>query len=118
MTEKMQINNTKEEILEIVEKCNKCGLCKETDSLFKALREEAQSSRGRAILLTQPLGTLDKTLFNHPLDGSCKEKCPFDIDIDNAIRRARKILNLKGKELKENKETLKKIKDNKNPYED
>ena len=70
MTDKIAINNAKEEILEIVEQCNKCGLCKENDCVFMALREEAMSSRGRAILLTKPSGSFDKTLFDHPLDGT------------------------------------------------
>ncbi len=116
MTDKIEVNNAKEEILELVEQCNKCGLCKEYDCVFKSLREEAMSSRGRAILLTQPLGTLDNTLFNHPLDGTCKQSCPFNIDIDEAIRKARRILNVKGKEHKVNKEILNKIKNKQNPF--
>ena len=116
MTDKIEINNAKEEILGIVEQCNKCGLCKENDCVFKALREEAMSSRGRATLLVQPLGTIDKTLFNHVLDGTCKQSCPFNIDIDDAIRKARRILNAKGKENEVNKEILNRIKNKQNPF--
>jgi len=114
---KIEINNAREEILEILETCNKCGLCKEHDCVFKALREEAMSSRGRAILLTEALGTLDKTLFDHPLDGTCKQDCPFNIDIDDAIRKSRRILNAKGKEHPVNKKILKKILDGNNPHQ-
>ena len=38
--------NTREEIIEILEKCTKCGLCKELCPVFKALREEQYSPRG------------------------------------------------------------------------
>ena len=111
----IESNNAKEEISEIVEKCNRCGLCKELDPVFRVLREEALSPRGRAILFSKRI--CDKSVFDHPLPGICKGSCPFDIDIDKAIRRARKIMNLKNQQDKENKIMLEKIKNNKNPFE-
>lgn len=118
MTDKIEISNAREEILEIVEACNKCGLCKEHDCVFKVLREESGSSRGRAILLTELSGIMDKTLFDYPLDGTCKQSCPFNIDIDEAIRKSRRILNTRGNENPINKEILKKINNKQNPFQD
>jgi len=112
----IEANNAKEEILEIIEKCNTCGLCKELDPVFRVLREEALSPRGRAILFSRK--SYDKTIFDHPLPGICKESCPFNIDIDQAIRKARKILNSKNQQHPENKKMLERIKNNKNPFED
>lgn len=114
MSDDVGIQNAKEEIREMIEKCNKCGLCKELDPIFRIFREEALSSRGKAILFSK--NDFDRSLFDNPLCGQCKEKCPFDVDIDNAVRKARQILNLKGKEHEKNKEFLAKIKNNENPF--
>jgi Fe-S oxidoreductase len=113
---KVEIENTKEEILEIIEKCNFCGLCKQLDPVFRIIKEESQSPRGWVILFEKKV--FNKDVFDYPLSGVCKESCPFNIDIDNAIRKARKILNLKGQENPVNKEILKKIKNKENPYKD
>lgn len=112
--EKIEIENAKEEILEIVEKCNKCGLCKELDPIFRVFREEALSPRGRCILFSKKI--YDPEIFDDPLSGICKQTCPFEIDIDSAIRKARKILNIRGKENEMNKNFLKRIKDKQNPF--
>jgi Fe-S oxidoreductase len=111
---KIAINNAKEEIKEIVAPCNTCGLCKALDPHFRVERDEPLSPRGRAILFSQ--SKFDKSLFDLPLSGICKETCPLNIDIDQATRKARKILNLRGKSLKDNKEILKKIENNENPF--
>lgn len=108
------IQNAKEEIQEIVEKCNKCGLCKELDPVFKVLRDESQSSRGKAILFSKRI--FDDEIFDDPLSGMCKEKCPFDIDIDKAIRKARQVLNLKERENPINKKILQRIENKENPF--
>ena len=108
------IDVIREEIQEIVSKCNKCGLCKELDPVFKVLREESISARGKVILFSK--GIFDKNLFDYSLDGSCKQQCPFNIDLDRAVRKARQILNLKGRENPDNKKIFKKVKNRENPY--
>ena len=113
--DKVEIKNAQEEIQELVEKCNKCGLCKELDCVWHASKQEALSSRGKAILL-QNNKLSPEIFFSDSLSATCKESCPFDIDLDKAIRRARKILNLKGKPNPFYKEALKKIQNNENPY--
>jgi glycolate oxidase iron-sulfur subunit len=113
---KIQIKNAKEEIQDLVSKCNKCGLCKALDPIYAALKDESQSARGSAILLEK--AKITKQFFNTTLDGSCKHSCPFNIDLDNAIRKARKVLNLKGQSPEFNKKILKNIREERNPFDD
>lgn len=110
----IEITNAKEEISEIIELCNYCGLCKEIDPVFRVLREEALTARGRAILFSK--GIFDRSVFDFSLCGQCKIKCPFGIDIDEAVRRARKIVNLRNREHPENKKMLDKILNRQNPF--
>ena len=114
--EDIEVSNAKEEIQEIIDKCNSCGLCKELDPVFRVLKEESLSPRGLAALFSKNQYTKD--IFNYSLCGICKEKCPFNIDIDAAVRKARKILNLRNKEDKENKKLLEKTLNKENPFSD
>jgi len=106
--------NAKEEIMEITEKCIKCGLCKELCPVFKALREEQYSPRGHAILLSNKI--YDKILFDCTLCKACEEKCPLSLRLCTAIRKGRQVLNMRGKGNAKNAEMLKKFSDGKNPY--
>jgi len=107
-------DNAKEEITELLEKCNKCGLCKELCPVFKIIREEQFSPRGHAILLSNK--TIDKIVFDCTLCKACEEKCLFNLKICKAIKRARQILNLKEKDNQKSKEMLKKFEEKKNPF--
>jgi glycolate oxidase iron-sulfur subunit len=106
--------NIKEEIIEILEKCTRCGLCKELCPVFKVLREEQSSPRGHSILLSNKI--YEKILFDCTLCKACEEKCPFSLKICEAIKKARFILNSKGKENTRLKEMLKKLGEGTNPY--
>lgn len=106
--------NAKEEVIEIMEKCIKCGLCKELCPVFKVMLEEQYSARGHAILLSNKI--YDSIVFDCTLCRACEEKCPMNLKICTAIRKARQVLNLKDREDPKNKEILKKILDGKNPY--
>lgn len=106
--------NIREEIIEILEKCTRCGLCKELCPVFRALREEQSSPRGHAILLSNKI--FDKILYDCTLCKACEEKCPFNLEICKAIRTARQILEIKGKEHPEIKKMVKKIQNKENPY--
>ena len=110
----IEIDNAKEEIIEVLEKCTKCGLCKELCPVFKVIREEQYSPRGHAILLSNKV--LDKIAFDCTLCKACEERCPFNLKICTAIKRARQILNLKEKDNPENKKMLEKFLKKKNPY--
>lgn len=106
--------NAKEEVIEIVEKCIKCGLCKELCPVFNILREEQSSPRGHAILLSNKI--YDEMLFDCTLCKACEEKCPLNLKICTAIRKARKVMNLRDQEHPKNREMVKKIRERKNPY--
>jgi len=106
--------NAKEEIIEITEKCIKCGLCKELCPVFRVLREEQSSPRGHAILLSNKI--YDKIIFDCTLCKACEEKCPVNLKLCTAIRKARQVMNLKDKEHPKNKDLVKKIHEKKNPF--
>ena len=106
--------NAKEEMIEILEKCTKCGLCKELCPVFKVLREEQSSPRGHAILLSNKI--IDKIVFDCTLCRACEEKCPLNLRICTAIKKARQVLNIKDRENQEIKKLAQKIIDKKNPF--
>lgn len=110
----IELENAKEEIREIVDKCIKCGLCKSRCPVFKTLYEEANSPRGRATLLEE--GVYDKIVFQCNLCKACEDKCPLKLKIWEAVRKSREVLVLEGKELKENKEMIKNIRETGNPF--
>ena len=106
--------NAKEEIIEITEKCIKCGLCKELCPVLRVLREEQCSPRGHAILLSNNI--YDSILFDCALCRACEEKCPLNLKLCTAIKKARNVLNLKGKEHDANKKMLEKLNKKENPF--
>lgn len=107
-------DNAKEEVIEIMERCNKCGLCKELCPIFKVLRQEDCSPRGHAILLSNKI--FSELVWNCTLCKACEEKCPLNLKICTAIRKARQVLNLKGQEPYENKKVLERIMNKQNPF--
>jgi glycolate oxidase iron-sulfur subunit len=106
--------NSKEEVIEICEKCIRCGLCKELCPVFRVLKEEQYSPRGHAILLSNKI--YDKILFDCTLCKACEEKCPLNLKLCTAIRKARQALNLREKEHPENQKMVKKFEEGKNAY--
>ncbi len=112
--ENIEEKNASEEVIEIMEKCIKCGLCKELCPVFKVLREEESSPRGHAILLGNKI--FDKIVFDCTLCRACEEKCPLNLKVCTAIKKARQVLNLREKGLEQNKVYVKKIVDGENPW--
>jgi len=106
--------NAREEAIEIMEKCIKCGMCKELCPVLKVIKEEQYSPRGHAILISEDI--FDKIVFDCTLCKACEIKCPKNMEICEAIKKARQVLNLKNKENPEAKKLLKKVLDGKNPY--
>ena len=115
-TDKIEAKNLQEEITEILSPCIKCGMCKSLCPVFKILREEAVSPRGHAIVLSNK--TLDKIVFQCTLCKACEQKCPLNIKICDAIRKAREALVLQGKGLKSNEEMISNVKKTGNPFGD
>jgi fumarate reductase (CoM/CoB) subunit B len=112
--DKIQADNLLEEIQEILGPCVRCGMCKSLCPVFKILREEAVSPRGKAIILSEKI--LDKIVFECNLCKACEEKCPLNVKICDAIRKAREAMVLKGKELKQNKEMIENVRKTGNPF--
>lgn len=112
--DKIEAENLINEIQEILEPCVKCGMCKSLCPVFKILREEAYSPRGHAILLNEKI--IEKIVFECNLCKACEEKCPLNLKICDAIKKAREVLVLKGKELSQNKEMIENIRKTGNPF--
>jgi glycolate oxidase iron-sulfur subunit len=106
--------NIKEDIIEILDKCTKCGLCKELCPVFRALKTEENSPRGHAILLSNKV--FSDLVYKCTLCKACEEKCPFNLQICRAMKRARQILAIKDEDSKELKNILKKMEKNEKPY--
>lgn len=103
----IEIDNAKEEIREIVERCFKCGLCKNLCPVFKIMREEQYSPRGKAIILNNE--DYEKIVYSCSLCKACEKQCPLNLKLCDAFINARKILVSEGKDLLENKEIIKNL---------
>lgn len=109
----IQSNNLLEDISTELEKCIKCGMCKNLCPVFKSLREETVSPRGKAIILSEKM--LDEVIFKCNLCKACEEKCPLELKICDNIVKARESMVLKNKELKQNKKMIENIRKYSNP---
>ncbi len=96
--------NAKEEIKEIIEPCIKCGLCKANCPVFDVFKQEQYCPRGLVILFENDF--YGKLAYDFTLDKGCKHICPVNIDIDEAIIRARKILVEQKKDISKAKEII------------
>jgi Fe-S oxidoreductase len=110
----VESDNAKEEIKEIVEKCIRCGLCKSLCPVFRIIREEQSSPRGKAIILDND--GYEKVMYYCTLCKACEKKCPVNLKLCTAFVRARKVLVESGKELDENKEMIKNLEKTGNIY--
>ena len=100
-------NNAKQDVKEIVEKCINCGLCKARDSIFKVMREEQYSPRGKAIMLKN--NQYDDLIFDDNLSKQCEVSCPLKIKMHEAIIQARKVLVEEKKEPEEVKKAIRNL---------
>jgi fumarate reductase (CoM/CoB) subunit B len=112
--ENVERDNTETEIKEICEKCVKCGLCKSLCPVFGVMREETVSPRGKAMLLNEKV--YDKVVYSCSFCHACEKKCPLGIKLCDAFKKARKIMVLDGKETAGNKEMIKNIREEGNPF--
>ncbi len=110
---KIQVNNILEDISSELVKCIKCGMCKNLCPVFKILREENVSPRGKSIILSNNI--LDEVIFKCNLCKACEEKCPLNLKICDKIVKAREAMVIMNKELKQNKEMIENIRKFSNP---
>jgi len=103
----IEAENTKEEIREILEKCTRCGLCREICPVLRVMRTENYSPRGKIIVLNE--NNFEKIIYECNLCKACEEKCPFNLKLCDAFIKARKILVLNNKEIPENKEMMRNL---------
>jgi Fe-S oxidoreductase len=103
----IESENAKEEIKEIIEKCIKCGRCKLLCPVFKVIREEHYSPRGRAIMLEA--NSFEKIIYDCTLCKACEKKCPLNLKLCDAFIKARQVLVDQKKEVVENKEMIKNL---------
>lgn len=112
----IEAENAKEEVKEIVDRCVRCGMCKANCPVFKIMKEEVVSPRGKAILLQDDI--YDKIIYECTLCKSCELKCPSGIELCEAFKKARKALASSGKDTKANKEMIKNVRKSGNPFGD
>lgn len=110
----VESDNAKQEVKEIIDKCIKCGMCKSLCPVFRIVREEEISPRGKAILLDSEV--YDKIMYECSLCKACEEKCPLGLKLCTAFLKARVVLAESGKETRENKEMIKNIRGVGNPF--
>ncbi|MBU0957839.1 MAG: (Fe-S)-binding protein [Nanoarchaeota archaeon] len=96
--------NAKEEIEEILSKCIYCGLCNSNCGVFRILKEEKVSPRGQILILQDEI--IDKIIYACNLCLACEEKCPVNVKVCDAIKKARFAMVESGKVSKGNKEIL------------
>jgi len=111
----MQINNLVEEIQSTLNPCIKCGMCKSLCPLFKSILKEEVSPRGHCILLNE--NKLNELVFKCTMCKACEEKCPLNLKICDAMKKAREVLVLREKGLKTNKKMVEQIRKTGNPFD-
>ena len=98
---KAEIHNLKEEIKENIERAIRLGISNEGCAVFRILRKEQFSPRGKAIMLDNNF--YEKIVYKCNL---CKG-CEFnDSKLCDAFQKARQVLVLQGKELSVNKKMI------------
>ena len=110
----IEVDNAKEEIREIVEKCTKCGLCKNLCPVFRIMREEQYSPRGKAILLNNE--DYEKIVYSCSLCKACEKQCPLNLELCKAFINCRKILVNEKKDIPANKDIIKNLSKVENRY--
>jgi fumarate reductase (CoM/CoB) subunit B len=114
--DKVMADNLIEEARGDFDLCVKCGMCKALCPIFKVLREEGYSARGKGILISEKI--MDKIVFECTLCGACEQKCPVGVKVCDAVRKVREAMVLKGKGLKSTEDMMKNVKKSGNPFGD
>jgi len=112
--DKVAAENLMEEAAEIFEGCVQCGMCKSRCGVFRVLREEQYSPRGKGALLSAKV--MDKILFECNLCRACEESCALNVKVCDAVLKAREAMVLLGKGLKGNEEMIANIRKTGNPF--
>lgn len=103
----LEIENTKEEIKETVERCIKCGMCRSLCPVLRIMREEEYSPRGKAIILENNF--FERIVYECNLCKACEKKCPLNLELCSAFIKARKILVNQKRDIPENREMIRNL---------
>lgn len=112
--DKIEVGNLMEEASVVFDECIRCGMCKAICPVFRVMKEEEFSARGKGDLLHDKI--MDKIVFQCTLCGACEKSCPLGIKVCDAVRKAREAMVLKGKGLSENEEMMKNVRKMGNPF--
>lgn len=111
----IEARNAMEEVQEILSPCIKCGMCKSLCPVFKTLKKEEISPRGHSIMLNENI--LNELVFQCNLCKACEKKCPLNLKICDAMKKAREALVLNNRGLKTNEEMIEAIRKTGSPFE-
>lgn len=113
-TARIEAGNLMEEASDIFSDCIRCGMCKGKCGVFRVLREEQFSPRGKGDLLSKKI--MDKILFECNLCRACEESCTLGVKVCDAVLKSREAMVLLGKGLKGNEEMMKRVRKSGNPF--
>ena len=101
---KIEVVNAKSEVKEFIDGCTMCGMCKPLCPVFKSLRTENNSPRGKVMMLDNDF--FEEFVYDCSLCKACEDSCPVELKLCNAFKKTREILVLQGKEHPENKKMI------------
>jgi len=113
-TARIEAGNLMEEAAEIFDGCIECAMCKGSCGVFRVLREEQYSPRGKRDLLSGKI--MDKILFECNLCRACEVSCPLNVKVCDGVLKARTAMVLLGKGLRGNEEMVNNIRKSGNPF--
>ncbi|MAG02214.1 hypothetical protein CMI42_02660 [Candidatus Pacearchaeota archaeon] len=113
MKRRVEEHNLKEEIKDIVDRSIKSGISNDLCAVFRILREDRFSPRGKAMILNQ--GLFEKSVYDCNLCKACEQGIR-NTNLCEAFRKAREVLVLKNKEIPENKEMIENLRKTGNVY--
>jgi heterodisulfide reductase subunit C len=108
-SDSVEVGNLMEEVAGVFDKCVECGMCKARCGVFRVLRREEFSARGKGILLSRKI--MDKICFECNLCRACEEACPLGVGVCEAVLKCRQAMVLKGKGLKANEKLVEMVRE-------
>jgi glycolate oxidase iron-sulfur subunit len=98
-----------------LDKCSKCGFCKNNCPIFNAVFDELTSPRGRVVEIRKAI--YDIPIYFCTLCKACKIDCPAGIDLPKEFLKARQEMVKRGQEFEVNEEMMKNIRKHGVPFE-